>query len=344
MKIKSQFILFFTTFAVWFFSLVLPAAAQEIRTWTSIKGSSIEASLVDTDGTMVRLKRTDGKILALKTTDLAEADRAFLAQNTTNIPIEGESVPVATAGKDTQLPVFTEGEAKGLHALYKCEKYIARVDKAGFMLVTPMESGKELDQLTLRILPDAYTETTPGGLRKQYWIRHFTRSGQPHINPATVSFTGIRDGGITCEVEYGFSNEGITTWFRAETSTESPPGLVHRMRHEFIALKPPEGGDEAQNLFRKQHRAEWKDRSGKKSKANFMEVTTMRGDLEELEVRGPALGKGRVIFTGPKDKAASMMPYQYAETSLAQGFTVYLVKKIPESKNRKDESISVSFR
>lgn len=50
-----------------------------VRTWTDSSGRTVRASLVDADGTRVRLQKADGKVYAVQLPDLSPADRDFVS-------------------------------------------------------------------------------------------------------------------------------------------------------------------------------------------------------------------------------------------------------------------------
>ncbi|TFH16568.1 MAG: hypothetical protein E4H02_05275 [Lentisphaerales bacterium] len=54
------------------------AGGEELRTWTSSRGESIEAALVGADGEMVQLEDRNGQAIAIQRVNLSEDDRAYL--------------------------------------------------------------------------------------------------------------------------------------------------------------------------------------------------------------------------------------------------------------------------
>jgi hypothetical protein len=76
-----------TCFLTILFFLAGATGAEEMRTWTSAKGSRIEASFVSLRGATVVLKCKDGKELSPQLTDLCEADRAYV-KDLTYVPRE----------------------------------------------------------------------------------------------------------------------------------------------------------------------------------------------------------------------------------------------------------------
>jgi hypothetical protein len=59
--------------------LLLAPAAREVRTWKDKSGKfSIRAELVESDGTTVKLKKEDGKVISVPVDRLSDQDRQFL--------------------------------------------------------------------------------------------------------------------------------------------------------------------------------------------------------------------------------------------------------------------------
>ncbi|GAB6188180.1 SHD1 domain-containing protein [Thermopirellula anaerolimosa] len=59
--------------------LLVASAAAEVRTWKDKTGKfSIRAELVESDGTTVKLKRADGKVISVPVDRLSDQDRQFL--------------------------------------------------------------------------------------------------------------------------------------------------------------------------------------------------------------------------------------------------------------------------
>lgn len=72
-------------------SSVLQAKEQEMRTWTSTVGSTIEAKLVKNHGSSVTLERADGSSLTVKLSQLSATDRHYVD----NLPEEKGNTTVA---------------------------------------------------------------------------------------------------------------------------------------------------------------------------------------------------------------------------------------------------------
>lgn len=65
---------------LWWIACTAALAENEMRTWTSSVGSTLEASLIDFDGSTVELKTADGRTIRLKLSQLSTEDQDFLSE------------------------------------------------------------------------------------------------------------------------------------------------------------------------------------------------------------------------------------------------------------------------
>lgn len=97
----------------------------ETRTWTSHKGKTIEAELVEFKDESAKLKKADGTVLDIRLDQLSKADQKFLAQKNT-VPKSAASASETALEKsssDTKLDVFAvavmkeipQKETSGVH-------------------------------------------------------------------------------------------------------------------------------------------------------------------------------------------------------------------------------------
>ncbi len=85
--------------------LLVASASGEVRTWRDKSGKfSIQAELVESDGTAVKLKRADGNVISVPVDRLSDEDRQFL---------ESQEKMAFTGGAAGEGAKATPGEAKG---------------------------------------------------------------------------------------------------------------------------------------------------------------------------------------------------------------------------------------
>lgn len=56
----------------------VPADQSDMRTWTDVEGRTVEASLVSSSDSAVKLKKRDGKVYSVPLDRLSQTDRAFV--------------------------------------------------------------------------------------------------------------------------------------------------------------------------------------------------------------------------------------------------------------------------
>jgi hypothetical protein len=128
------------------FFIACLAGAEELRTWTGVKGNRVEAAFVKIDGFSVLLKRKDGTPISAKLADLCEEDRAYV-QDLTYVPRdvvvlfkkksfgnvceESGSSPVATRRDTVTIRLADERDDKKAETIGDSRWKIESVDALG---------------------------------------------------------------------------------------------------------------------------------------------------------------------------------------------------------------------
>jgi hypothetical protein len=87
------------------------AQQPELRTWTDVKGRKTEASLVGADDSTATLKKSDGKVYAVKLEQLSVLDRDFVTKYLTqNAPSDREDAGSAKPRHFSNVLVLKIGE------------------------------------------------------------------------------------------------------------------------------------------------------------------------------------------------------------------------------------------
>lgn len=113
--------------------ILLACAAAEARTWTSAKGSQVEAEMLGVQGDSVLLKAENGSQFRIRIADLSEADQTFVREAHPAPAVAAPQAPVPAA--PPVLPVLTRpGAAKSDAVMYTPEQIqtmARRVDNLG---------------------------------------------------------------------------------------------------------------------------------------------------------------------------------------------------------------------
>ncbi|MEI6807769.1 MAG: hypothetical protein WCN95_03525 [bacterium] len=83
--------------------MLLPASAQikvTYRAWTSARGDTVNAVMLSCSNSVVMLRKVDGKVLKIKSTDLSAADQAYLVGLQEESAVSAETQ--ASPGANTQ--------------------------------------------------------------------------------------------------------------------------------------------------------------------------------------------------------------------------------------------------
>lgn len=102
---------------VWWMACITAFAENEVRTWTSSVGSTLEARLVNFDGSTVELKTAEGRTIRLKLSQLSTEDQDYLSEvpeETGDTSIAGiEAEPGTISG-----PIACEDDPEWSYHLY----------------------------------------------------------------------------------------------------------------------------------------------------------------------------------------------------------------------------------
>jgi dienelactone hydrolase len=112
------------------------AEEEEMRTWTSAVGSTIEARLVETSGRSVKLRTEDGRTLDLRLDQLSEADREYVTDR------PEEKGPTEVPGIDARPgvisgPIPCENDGDWSYHLYLPEDFHTGRDWPVWFVMSP---------------------------------------------------------------------------------------------------------------------------------------------------------------------------------------------------------------
>jgi len=244
------------------------------------------------------------------------------------------------------LPVLTEGKAKGYHAYYEGDSYIAKVDGQGMLELTLKDAGQasvagsipmnSKKMWTIDIGPGFYD--TKWKKRVRHPITAFFEQSEPSDNASKVRIVCERATGITFEWIYEFSPEAITTWYKAEKGSETPKEQILHLAHRINRI-------ECSEKDRKKSKYEQKLQGGKRKKFDFLESAKVGGsDSKSITIEGPFWGDREITFERGKDEDAEMKPVKYGDVSLRNGSSIWLVKNNTASSEHEKERVTIHIK
>lgn len=241
------------------------------------------------------------------------------------------------------LPVLTEGKAKGCHAYYEGDNYIAKVSADGGLSLTLKDAGQASVAGSVPLNSESiWSINIEPGVWDTKWkkrvsqpIAEFIEHSPPSDNATQVRILSKRTTGIVFETIYEFSPETISTWYRAEPGYETPEEQVLHLAHQISRI-------ECSEKDRKKSKYELKPLSGRKVKYDFFEPAKLGGkDAKSIAIEGPFWGKREITFERGQDKGAAMKPVKYGDVSLRNGSSIWLIKDDTKSSKQEKEQITI---
>lgn len=344
------------------------AATTDLREWKSNKGTSIKAQAVYIGDEIIVLKNEAGKELSVPITSLSQTDRDFLQskKNSTTPeqelkketppqpitpPAEEKEVDPKTEKKDDTatkeetpltinlLPILTEGEGKGYHAFYKGDKYTATINRKGNMIVNYLDEEKNIKP-NWKIIINSISFLRIDNEIARFEPTKITKHGDPKLNPEEIKLTFLKETGIITEITIQFSKKGFTTWSRSETTSKTPPKTEHMMRHVFT----PTDTYPKEDLIPEKMTLEMTSMKNDKEKYNFDETELLTGNMRNFEIRGPLIGKGKIIIERSNEEKAVFVLHPLPECALKRGFSIYSFKADHTSKDQRNEKTTFTFK
>ena len=349
------------------------AAPTELREWKSNKGTSLKAQAIFIGDQIIVLKNEAGKELSLPITSLSQADRDFLQSLKTTptpekelekitpppsetpaepeTPTEEKADDPETEEKDDTatkedtpptinlLPILTEGEGKGHHAFYKGDKYTASINRKGNMIVNYLDEEKNINP-NWRIIINSMSFIRIDNEIARYEPIKITKHGDPKLNPEEVKLTFLKESGIITETTIQFSKKGFTTWSRSETTSKTSPDAEHMIRHVFT----PTDTYPKEDLIPEKMTLEMTSMKNDKEKYNFEETEILTGNMRNFEIRGPLIGKGKIIVERSNEEKAILVLHPIPRFALKKGFSIYTFKEDHTSNDQKNEKTTFTFK
>ena len=252
----SFLLTFVAAFCLLFFSVPSQQALSqtepvtEVRTWTSLAGTTIEAAAIGIRQGKLGLKAPDGRIIAVPVSQFSAEDIAFLhehfAGNPDLPPIPGQ--PQVSSAQTTEFSIYALGEVHGPLQAGKNSTYFIYLPKslkkdrpAPYMLFTGAGGGNA--KAVQRLIPAAErcgiiiaanvesANKNPGPTSNYDHSMNTVKAINQAfpVDPNRVYFTGNSGGGATAMVN--------STYY--EGSAGAMP-IVAYLRHELYEKSDPQ--------------------------------------------------------------------------------------------------------
>lgn len=325
------------------FEIVNPDTLDpEIRTWTALSGSTVEAKFVRLDGENVILAREDGVEFRIPASKLSAADVAYVqARAPASVETE-EPAPSPKMGKTSASS--KDGEA--VYAIYEHANFDAVVDEKGSVQIYPKNQGERIaPPLTLagRIAYQKHYRgariielTPPGDLVRQpdtITLRAKTRdnkTGQEVDFEVTYRFEGNEVSALGRSLGDGTYKQPemfeivtrIPQTHDIEPSVEQPE-RIRILKDYSLDLKGGAGGSRSLNYHSSP------DFGGSKNKGKTAEKAIPVGPVWEP----------RKITVSSASSKAPLIPYVYPGKLLWQGCTFFMRNSNPRSQSESEKVV-----
>ncbi len=319
------------------------AKPAEIRSWTNTKGKKITAKYISSDGKVAVLESKFGKKMNVPIATLSKADAEYIQKQMADGNAAGKGVKVATPkGFLKPLPNKEHSEGMACHAVYKGDKYVAKLMVTGGIHVYLPDSIMGEDKKAMDIFASTHDDL-PQGKRKYYPLKSIENGGEPAVNPDKVEFTAVHIDGVKHHVVYEFTPKGITAWMHSEVGKATLETSRHWIRWRMLGIK---AYDQDVDMHKKmKFTKERADGKGKDYKVNFYEIATIHGPAAEAKFSGPAYGKTKIKIEHDAENENSVLNcYNYPDTPLGNGFTFFFTQEDHTSKDHDKEKVTITFK
>jgi hypothetical protein len=215
-------------------------ADDEVRTWTSSSGATLEAAFVGVDGTLVKLRAANGKMMGIPMMRLSPADRAWVAEQAPAAeppaaePAAAEPAAAESGQEIKALRAFTEGDWKGYNAFYTERNFDAGLAANGEVVLFLKNRNGERVGEPLRMLAQYVTRDPVTGQYKTVGAAAFLDDPDPVKSAREVTWHRKLADGMQVETGVAFSRTGIEMW-SAPVAKELPADAPHA----FVAVRAP---------------------------------------------------------------------------------------------------------
>ena len=235
------------------------------------------------------------------------------------------------------LPVFVDGPAQGLHALFSNSVYVARVGMGAHVEIQPLEQGQAVGQPIRLGASHTYSDPkTRRGVGRN--VVAFRSPPNPSINPKLLRFEGDLQDGVHFGRGLAFSERAVEAWGWVEdpagiaSPTDYSLSLGFPASHQFseeVSLEERQTVLAPFALIAKPVSKQPVRYPFAKSVSEYVTPVT------RVDLAGPLYGRRKVSVTAVAPGEGPLRLYGYPGFSPWQGFSVILQKRDVANRNRR---------
>ena len=214
-----------------------------VREWTSSQGKKVQASLLSLEGTTVKLRLKDGRLLTLQTSQLSKADQEYLV----NMDKVGRAFETKAMPDETriELPV----EAEGGPFEFKTEHYVfVSESKVGKSFISEAAKVFEGTYQAIKQLPLGLHPRPPGGdvkFRARFMtsesfreeITNYIDEG-PNLRVAGIYLPKRKKIWVPYESIGAVRKGGKMSLSRTADTSTLIHEITHQMMHDWLLITP----------------------------------------------------------------------------------------------------------
>lgn len=312
-----------------------PGKAPASRTWTSLTGHKITAAFVAIEGENIVLKYEDGQERKIRLPMLIEADQA-LAKELDKLP-KGDAQTKGSASN--RLPIFISGKAKGNHAIYSHDNFIAKITASGAIEIQCLEDGSPVGKPLLFSFRHDYYK---GDKRYTRRLTEFHKFPLPSLSPTLLEYEAALEEDVTTGVNVAFIDNTIQVWGWVIDPPQIKESTFIRLNFSFRAshVFPPEKTvAEQKKILEPYTLAVYEKKKGLTRFPYGDAVFRLPRTAQRMIVEGPLFGKRSISVSAQSQKNTALDIVNYRDYAPYQGYTVRMMKDKQSSKSDSERMI-----
>lgn len=316
------------------------AAEPAARVWTSYNGHTITAEFVEIKDGSVALRDENGATRNVRLGLLLPVDQAK-AQELDAKRLAGPVADAAGASPNL-LPVFREGGAKGLHAIYSNANFVATVAANGALTITCLDGGAPVGRPITFAAAYGYADKAKHSQYVGRRIVSYQKTPKPTLAPTVLSYEATLVDDVKVGLNYEFKKNTVQVWGWIDDPAGISYPTSYHLRFAFRASH--DFADDLPVVERKKVVAPYaltvSPVEGKPVSYPYGDkAKRLEAPAQRVEIEGPLFGKRRVSVDALASKDAWLGPWIYPDFAPYQGYSVGLHKEDKASRNDRERMI-----
>jgi len=323
-------------------AVVAPAVPEKppARAWTSFNGHQITARFVELKDGVVVLEDEAGTLRPVRLSLLLPKDQT-VAQELEAARAAGPAAD-ASGTKANRLPVFREGGAKGLHAVYSNANFVATVSASGGLSVTCLDAGAPVGKPITFAPSYGYADKANRNRYVGRRIVSFDKAPKPTLAPTVLAYEATLEDDVKAGFSYEFKGNTVQVWGWVEDPAGIPYPTGQHLRFAFTASH--EFANDVLVSERKKVVAPYSlavtPVDGKTVVHPYGDkVSRFATSARQIAIEGPLFGKRKVAVECLSPKTAPLVPWIYTDYCPYQGYSVGLHKEDRSSRSDRERMI-----